>query len=308
MKTTCLINNYNYQDFVVDAINSALNQSVAFDEIIVVDDGSTDQSMSVIQEKFANNAKVKVIAKNNQGQLSSFNEGYLASTGDIVFFLDSDDIYEETYLQEALNFYGQNQECDFLFCAMTEFGKSNRINKYDNSDRDFGFTVILTMCLKKWIGAPTSAISMRRSVLSQILPMPSKYLEDWRIRADDCLVWGASLVGARKYYLSMPLIRYRVHDNNGCYGRTFNYIYQVKRTGVVNAFFELFCSRYRYDQDLYNLAKYEFRTLTNPTFKDFANYRRIIQASNLPFDKKVEMTVSMFGSYLTKNAKYNKER
>ena len=44
MKTTCLINNYNYANFLPEAIGSAVNQSVKFDEIIIVDDASTDNS------------------------------------------------------------------------------------------------------------------------------------------------------------------------------------------------------------------------------------------------------------------------
>src|SRR5436190_10302389 len=47
LKTSCLINNYNYAHFVGDAIESALAQTIAFDEIIVVDDGSTDESVAM---------------------------------------------------------------------------------------------------------------------------------------------------------------------------------------------------------------------------------------------------------------------
>ena len=48
MKTTCLINNYNYANYLPDAINSALNQTIQFDEIIIVDDASTDNSADII--------------------------------------------------------------------------------------------------------------------------------------------------------------------------------------------------------------------------------------------------------------------
>ncbi|MEH2075718.1 MAG: glycosyltransferase family A protein, partial [Nostoc sp.] len=117
IKTSCLINNYNYAEFLSEAIDSALNQTIKFDEIIIVDDASTDNSVEVIT-KFTQLANVKSILKEkNQGQLSSFNEGFLAATGDIIFFLDADDIYEPQYLETTLNFYNRRNECDFIFCA-----------------------------------------------------------------------------------------------------------------------------------------------------------------------------------------------
>lgn len=62
IQTSCLINNYNYAEFIVEAVNSALNQTVKFDEIIIVDDASTDNSAEVIA-KFAQQANVKCILK-----------------------------------------------------------------------------------------------------------------------------------------------------------------------------------------------------------------------------------------------------
>ncbi len=63
MIISVLINNYNYQDYVVDAIESVLNQSHPVDEIIVVDDKSTDNSAQILQEKFSNHEIVKLILK-----------------------------------------------------------------------------------------------------------------------------------------------------------------------------------------------------------------------------------------------------
>ena len=76
-KTTCLVNNYNYCKFVVQAIESALAQSTPFDEIIVVDDLSTDDSVNIIKEKYQDNSRIKIVVKDkNEGQLSAFNEGF----------------------------------------------------------------------------------------------------------------------------------------------------------------------------------------------------------------------------------------
>ncbi|MEM6752755.1 MAG: glycosyltransferase family 2 protein, partial [Cyanobacteria bacterium P01_C01_bin.38] len=185
MKTTCLINNYNYVDYLPEAINSALNQSVQFYEIIIVDDASTDNSAEIIT-KFADRANIKsVLKQKNQGQLSSFNEGFLAATGDIIFFLDADDMYKSEYLENALKFYQRYRECDFLFCGYEKFGVEEGVFQEYDFDKDLGYSVLKTLCLGEWIGSITSTISMRREIIQKILPISFPYIQDWRVRADD---------------------------------------------------------------------------------------------------------------------------
>src|SRR6476646_282737 len=86
-----LINNYNYERFLKDAIDSALNQTYSKIEVIVVDDGSTDNSRSVIESY---QDKVTAIFKENGGQASAFNTGFEASQGEIICFLDADDMFQ----------------------------------------------------------------------------------------------------------------------------------------------------------------------------------------------------------------------
>ena len=81
MKTTCLINNYNYRRFVGEAIESALAQTVAFDEIIVVDDGSTDGSLDWLLDRYGGSSSVSIVGQHNRGQLGCFHEGHRRSTG-----------------------------------------------------------------------------------------------------------------------------------------------------------------------------------------------------------------------------------
>lgn len=231
IKTTCLINNFNYGDFIIEAVESALGQTVEFDEIIVVDDGSTDNSVQNLQEKYAQNSKVKLIIKEkNEGQLSSFNLGYSASSGEIICFLYSDDKYKPNYLESILKIYNLYSECDFLFCGYEKFKDldSSELNKTEPHQenkidvleyvRNRGCSAVSTLHTRRYIGSPTSTISMRRKIAEKILPFP--YLEDWRIRADDCLVYGASLVGAIKFTLSVKLVKYRIHTRNNYANKT----------------------------------------------------------------------------------------
>src|SRR5262245_57505078 len=67
-KTTCLISNYNYRQYIADAVDSALAQTTPFDEIIIVDDGSTDDSQEFVRRRYGQHGIVKLVAKKNQGQ------------------------------------------------------------------------------------------------------------------------------------------------------------------------------------------------------------------------------------------------
>lgn len=94
-----IVNNYNYARFLPEAIESALGQFHPAVEVIVVDDGSTDDSVKVIRS-YAK--RVKPVLKANGGQASAFNSGFRESRGDVVIFLDADDVLMETAAERAL--------------------------------------------------------------------------------------------------------------------------------------------------------------------------------------------------------------
>ncbi len=312
IKTTCLINNYNYEDFIVEAVESALGQTVEFDEVIVVDDGSTDSSIEKLQEKYSQNDKVKLIVKEkNEGQLSSFNIGYSASNGDIICFLDSDDKYQSNYLENILKIYNLCPECDFLFCGYEKLkdsgSLSDKISQQQESQidvlqyvRNRGCSAVFTLHTKRYIGAPTSTLSMRRKTAEKILPFP--YLDDWRIRADDCLVYGASLVGAIKFTLSLKLVQYRIHTRNNFANKTQENAKERKeilahyqRKLALNRLFNLFCQKMNYldKGELASLIPFEFKTIPQPDSKDFRGYLNLLWSSNLQIFHKIKSSLIM---------------
>ena len=302
MKTTCIINNYNYAKYVGEAIQSVLDQTVAFDEIIIVDDGSTDNSLELIEGLIKNCESAKVIAKRNQGQLSCFNEGFKASSGDLIFFLDSDDIYLPNYLDTALRFYSQNNECDFLFCSLQEFGKSNSLQNYINSNEycketgDTGYSLLRALYSRRWIGSATSCLSMKRIILKKILPLP--LLEEWRTQADVCLCCGSSLVGARKYFIPQPLIKYRVHENNHWCGRFFSPYEEFSRKLAIDQVTQYILKKNCYTSNFYHLIYKEFKTLPNPDYKTMKFYLHLTNRSDLPKSQKNVIKRKILKRYL----------
>jgi glycosyltransferase involved in cell wall biosynthesis len=297
MTTTCLVSNYNYAHYVCDAVDSALRQTVPLDEIIVVDDGSTDGSLELLKSRYHGHPAVRIIAKGHQGQLSCFNVGFAHATGDVVFFLDADDVYEPNYVEQALEVYSRDQNCDFVFCVRRRFPQRDDVSLEVAEDRDLGYSVILTAYFREWIGAPTSCLSMRRRILDKILPIP--FTDDWWTRADDCLVFGASLAGARKHYIARPLVRYRVHGRNHFCGRRADKFANYRRRLAINTLFEYLERKLCYNVPrLADFHHREFSTIARPTLRQLTQYVRIGMASRTSLLRRLFCIAEMTGHYL----------
>jgi len=93
-----IITNYNYRDYVGEAIDSVLAQTRAVAQVIVMDDGSTDGSAAWLAEHYGNDERVTLRCVSNGGQLSAFVRGMDGVTGDIVCFLDADDRWDKDYV------------------------------------------------------------------------------------------------------------------------------------------------------------------------------------------------------------------
>lgn len=297
MTTTCLINNFNYARYVGEAIDGALCQTVPFDEIIVVDDGSTDGSPELLAHRYADEPRVRIVCQANQGQLSCFNEGFRRARGDVVFFLDADDVYEPDYVERVLEIYSRQASCDFVFCAKRMFGQQHGVSLAFPRDRDLGYSVVRTALGHDWIGAATSCLSMRREVLQHILPLP--FVDDWRVRADDCLVFGASLVGARKRFLAQPLVRCRIHGQNLFRGRKHDPIASYRRRLAITRLFAHLEQKTGYAPvRLSDFLHREFDTIEQPTIAELLRYVRLGFHAPVSFRRRLAIIASMTQHYL----------
>ena len=102
-----VINNFNYAPFLGDAIDSALAQTYEHVRVIVVDDGSTDASHEVIASY---GDRIEPVLKDNGGQASCFNAGLKRSRGDIVIFLDADDLLVPEALDRVVDAFAASPE------------------------------------------------------------------------------------------------------------------------------------------------------------------------------------------------------
>lgn len=207
-----VINNYNYGRFLRDAIESALGQTYPNTEVIVVDDGSTDNSREIIA---GYGSKVIPVLKGNGGHASAFNAGFSASKGDFVYFLDSDDFFypeKVASVQELVSseFAGRRILLYHLLDLVDESGRRegstfpSRLHECEPNlfehARKYGFAPLAA--------SPTSGLMIERSLAERIFPVP-----EVRISADDFVVRAASLLG-EVYGISETLGAYRRHGSN----------------------------------------------------------------------------------------------
>jgi GT2 family glycosyltransferase len=200
---------FNYRRFVASAIESALGQTRAFREVIVVDDGSTDDSREVIQ---GYGDRVRAVFKPNGGHASAFNAGFALSRGDVVFILDADDELRPEAVETVLDAWRPDT---VLFQSrpslMDEEGRDapgrvpppwTRLSEGDLRGHmlDTG-GIVLTV---------TSGLVFRRDVLQRILPIPE---ERFRYAAEGYLARAIAFHG-KVQALDRSLSRYRRHGHN----------------------------------------------------------------------------------------------
>ncbi len=105
---------YNRKNLLERAINSVLGQTSKLWELIIVDDGSSDNSFELVDvysQKFEN---VRIVRHSNRKLPLSLNAGIIASCGKYIAFLGSDDEFEPNYLLERLNYMEENSDVDFI--------------------------------------------------------------------------------------------------------------------------------------------------------------------------------------------------
>ena len=294
-----VVTSYNYRAYVCEAVERALGQTRPPAQVIVVDDGSTDGSAQLLAERFGQDPRVTLVPVANGGQLSAFQRGmaFVGDDIDVVCFLDSDDHWEPTYFATIGAVYDARKDVGFIVSDMRWFGEQNKLVGFGPAPIDFGYTVISTYAATAWYGAPTSALSMRASFARRCMLLPDEIIRTWRLSADNALVYGASLFGARKLYLPTGLVNYRIHGSNGWWsnlGSEQSYLNRVRSRQLIG----WYAKEAGLDNSVVELARLEFKTKPDPSWKETRRYAAICMRSDAPWWKRYEHALSVLGRRL----------
>jgi hypothetical protein len=203
-----IVNNYNYARFLGEAIDSALAQTHPYTEVVVVDDGSTDDSREIIA---GYEGRIVPVLKENGGQASAFNAGFAASSGDIVIFLDADDYLFPDAVERVAAAWEPGVACVQYRLEMVD-AHGIGIGFYPPRESVMETGEVWRILLEKgyYNSVPTSGLSFDRKVLEQVFPMPDTGLPT---AADSYLITAVPFHGRVKS-LERPLGAYRIHGGN----------------------------------------------------------------------------------------------
>ena len=207
LKVSIIINNYNYAQYLPSCIESAVAQTYGNTEVIVADDGSTDNSRAIIESY---GSSVIPTFKLNGGQASALNAGYKKSSGDLVIFLDSDDILWPSCVSEVIRYWRPNLMKLHFNLAIIDSAGTPLGSLYFKPPLPHGDLREQLLTEGTVATMPTSGNVFPRTFLDHVMPMPEV---GWERDADAYLFNLAPLsgeVGA----IDEPLGGYRSHGGN----------------------------------------------------------------------------------------------
>lgn len=211
-----LMANYNYAEFIGEAIESVMKQTYKNWELIICDDGSKDSSVEIIEKYQEKDSRIKLINKENGGMSSALNKAYELSKGEIICFLDSDDYYELVKVEKVVADFLSNSNCGVHFHSMM---RVNEEGKYE------GKTPLISKIPEGWLGdkvltmggsilhvPATSGITIRKDIADRV------FLIDNELRSNcDAFIICASLILTSIKCNVETLAYYRLHNKNLSY-------------------------------------------------------------------------------------------
>ncbi len=114
---------YNAEKYLGKCIDSILNQTYKNLELILVNDGSKDNSLTICEDKKKTDSRVVVVSKDNSGVSDTRNKGIEAANGKYIIFVDSDDFLEPECIETAVNAIS---DCDLVVFGYSSFGKNEQ--------------------------------------------------------------------------------------------------------------------------------------------------------------------------------------
>jgi glycosyltransferase involved in cell wall biosynthesis len=216
-RASIIISSHNYGRFLGQAIDSALDQSYPQTEVIVVDDGSLDNSREVIA---GYGSRILPLLKNNEGQASAWNAGFALSRGDAIFFLDSDDVLLPGAVDRAMPFFQDAgvARVHWPLWLIDERGAKTSVEPRDTLPEGDLRAAVLRAGADGYTWPATSGNAWARTFLAGVLPMPE---EEFKTSPDIYLSAIVPLFGRIQRVLE-PQSCWRIHGQNNCGSQSFD--------------------------------------------------------------------------------------
>ena len=204
-----LVANYNYARFIDEALDSALNQTYDNIEVIVCDDGSSDDSPAVIRRRAEADSRIEVIVKENGGYPTTLNAAFAKAAGKIICILDADDVFIPNKVQEVVK--ALRTDCGLHSHPLIPVDEeATPIGPQLPQELDSGWLADAAIDRGGYGEfAPASGLSFRREIADLLFP-----LRDDFTRGVDGYIARAAQFVTNIATSPEPLALYRIHGSN----------------------------------------------------------------------------------------------
>jgi glycosyltransferase involved in cell wall biosynthesis len=201
-----VIPTYNYAQFLSIAIDSALAQTCVPLEVIVVDDGSTDETPRVLERY---RGQIQVIRKSNGGLAAARNSGVAASRGQWIAFLDSDDCWLPEKLDRQLARAALDSNVGLVHCGALEVDSEGQVVRERLDGLEGAVAAEMLLFRRTVVLLAGSTMIVRRNVFDEVGGFDEhlRHSEDW----DFCY---RVALGHKIAFVKQALVRYRLHATN----------------------------------------------------------------------------------------------
>lgn len=207
MISVCLAT-YNGKSYIIEQLDSILVQLSYNDEVIISDDNSTDETLSLVRS--VNDARIKIFTNNlGQGYTRNFENAIMNSSGDFIFLCDQDDVWMENKVSVMMNALKTADlvVSDALICDGLLNPTLGSHFKLHSTRTGFIHNLVMT----RYIGA---CMAFKKEILTRVLPFPTNS----KLCAHDYWIANVGELYYKVELVDIPLIRYRRHGLNASNG------------------------------------------------------------------------------------------
>lgn len=170
---------YNTENYLQECLDSVINQTYDNLEIIIINDGSTDNSLEVCNKYKDIDSRIRIINQKNQGQANARNVALDTAKGEYVAFIDSDDIISQNYLATLYN-YSKKYDSEVAFCNVYEFKGIFKTNiKSTAIPKVYSTEGYMKMYIERKVSAKACGLLFKSKLVNNVRFRENIFFEDW---------------------------------------------------------------------------------------------------------------------------------
>ena len=220
MKVSIIIPSYNQGQFIEETLNSIIGQEGIEKEIIIMDGGSNDATVDVIK-KYEKHIHLWVSEK-DKGQSHAINKGFAKATGDVICWLNSDDLFVENALSKVISYFEENKDIKFVQGQVINFSSEHEeiiaAERIDDKE------------MIKRVAFHQPGVFWKREILAT-----TGFIDESLYYCMDYDLWMRFFFNFKLGYIDQPLAKFRIHDSSKTNDNPIKMYYEYRK--IVCRFF-----------------------------------------------------------------------